>query len=277
MIETQKGDATNLRPIEMWVDSRGNFITELGGNDIDTFLQVTGGYGWYFGNLDDSNLYQILDKIISMASTKGRLSSLEMTILAPNDNDKEPKRTAFIRMDEDGRLHLHRQKVSAELEPATPEQRELLTNRFKSGAAILNPLPDSRAVEYFYKMDGTDIYIFVDAMKLENRYESFQMLMGEPGKVQPVEVDFVERYRDGGTTNILTSLGVLHSPAPEKKSEATWTTYSGEVAKLVPVGNKRASFENDPLLQILGIERTRFEQRAGVDICRFLLSRSQGK
>jgi hypothetical protein len=88
------------------------------------------------------------------------------------------------------------------------------------------PLPDERKSEYLCEAeDGTIIY--VSAAKYKYSYESFRLFVGrEAGQAcecQPVPIRDVERFRDGGTTNVFTDAEMLHVPPPRQRGTmAAW-------------------------------------------------------
>ncbi len=75
------------------------------------------------------------------------------------------------------------------------------------------PLPAARYTEYLMRTaDGTFIYVGAD--KYEFSYESFRMYIGDGTTMREVPISRVERFRDGGTTIILTAEGRFYSPSP---------------------------------------------------------------
>ena len=94
------------------------------------------------------------------------------------------------------------------------------------------PLPKIRKLEYLFRLpDGRHIYVSAD--KLNYSYESFKFFIGEPYKMVAVQIKEVSRLRDGGTTDIVTAEGELHSPTPFRGDEAaTWTDKQLEKVKL---------------------------------------------
>ncbi|TSC83220.1 MAG: hypothetical protein G01um101419_130 [Parcubacteria group bacterium Gr01-1014_19] len=84
------------------------------------------------------------------------------------------------------------------------------------------PLPTIRQPEYLFGApDGN--YIYVSADKFRYSYESFKLFIGGGEKMREVSIKHVDRYRDGGTTNIETAEGVLYSPTPFRSDAvATW-------------------------------------------------------
>ncbi len=75
------------------------------------------------------------------------------------------------------------------------------------------PLPATRRTEYLCQAkDGTLFY--VSAKKYNYSYESFKLFVGDGTTMREIQVQRVERYRDGGTTYIFTSEETFFSPSP---------------------------------------------------------------
>lgn len=75
------------------------------------------------------------------------------------------------------------------------------------------PLPATRRTEYFCQAeDGTLFYVSAD--KYNYSYESFKLFVGDGTTMREVPVQYVERYRDGGTTYIRTPEETFFSPSP---------------------------------------------------------------
>lgn len=75
------------------------------------------------------------------------------------------------------------------------------------------PLPATRRTEYFCMApDGTFVYVSAD--KFNYSYESFKLFVGDGKTMRGIPVQYVERYRDGGTTYIKTPEQQFFSPSP---------------------------------------------------------------
>lgn len=117
-------------------------------------------------------------------------------------------------------------------------------------------LPEVRVTSYLFALpDGNVIYVSHDHHHFA--YETMRFYMGPWDNLQRIRVHDVDRYRDGGTTNIFTAAGVMHSPSPFKEDEkAIWTPHHAERVELMQlphdlvvneeVFNSRAVMESDP-------------------------------
>lgn len=75
------------------------------------------------------------------------------------------------------------------------------------------PLPATRRTEYLCQAeDGTLLYVSAD--KYNYSYESFRLFVGDGTTMREIPVQYVERYRDGGTTYIRTPEETFFSPSP---------------------------------------------------------------
>ncbi len=75
------------------------------------------------------------------------------------------------------------------------------------------PLPATRRTEYLCQAeDGTLFYVSAD--KYNYSYESFKLFVGDGTTMREILVQYVERYRDGGTTYIRTPEETFFSPSP---------------------------------------------------------------
>lgn len=84
------------------------------------------------------------------------------------------------------------------------------------------PIPAVREPAFlFLTSDGTFIYVSRD--KYNYRYETCKFFIGTSQDMKLVDITNWETYRDGGTTNITTTAGVLFSPTPfDTKAVSTW-------------------------------------------------------
>lgn len=86
------------------------------------------------------------------------------------------------------------------------------------------PLPTVREAEYLFQLRG-GVYLYVSHDKYNHQqYESFKLFLGRANHLTEIPiVGHVERYRDGGTTYIRTTKGVMYSPTPfNKEAKPTW-------------------------------------------------------
>lgn len=76
------------------------------------------------------------------------------------------------------------------------------------------PIPDSIIIENIMKNDDADLLFVVTRPEIKWDYDSFKVYKFTSGRriCKEIEVKNVDRYRDGGTTIILTSEGTLYSP-----------------------------------------------------------------
>lgn len=78
------------------------------------------------------------------------------------------------------------------------------------------PFPRVRIPEYLYKSDDdTDFYLLVTADKYEYDYDTFRLFAGPMHDLRPQAIREVHRYRDGGTTYVVTAGGTLFAPVPD--------------------------------------------------------------
>jgi hypothetical protein len=82
------------------------------------------------------------------------------------------------------------------------------------------PLPAVRVPEYLFEFGAWEL-LYVSRAKYRSDYNDFKLFVGAGGVLREVPVTRVERYRDGGTTIVRTSEGVLFSPVRRDRS-ATW-------------------------------------------------------
>ena len=74
------------------------------------------------------------------------------------------------------------------------------------------PQPDEdRKPEYLFRRPNGQ-YIYVSASMNNYSYGSFRLFMGEAPLLDSLSVTKVERHRDGGTTLVETSAGILYVP-----------------------------------------------------------------
>lgn len=95
----------------------------------------------------------------------------------------------------------------------------------------VQPLPSVRKAEYLFRMGKVIFYVSADTFHYS--YESFKLYTGTAPNLHEIPITRVERYRDGGTTEIYTAQGILCSPTPSKK-EAKPTWNGAELEKLNP-------------------------------------------
>ena len=79
-------------------------------------------------------------------------------------------------------------------------------------------LPDELEIAYFGVMGNKAIPFVIAQAKDAEGYEGFICIID--GKATTVKK--VERYRDGGTTNVFTDAGQFHFPTPFKPEEKSW-------------------------------------------------------
>lgn len=91
------------------------------------------------------------------------------------------------------------------------------------------PLPTVRRVEYLCQAeDGTFYYVGAD--KYNYSYESFRLYVGDGKEMREVAIEGVQRFKDGGTTFIVTDEGTFFSPtAFDKELQMQWG--DGEVLR----------------------------------------------
>ncbi len=83
---------------------------------------------------------------------------------------------------------------------------------------VVVPLPNARRVEYLCRAENGTL-IFVSSDVYYYSYESFRMFVGDGEEMREVPIQRVDRYRDGGTTNVFTDEGVFRSPSPFKAQQ----------------------------------------------------------
>lgn len=105
-----------------------------------------------------------------------------------------------------GRLHRNGNVIDYDGERYTQQD-----TTFDQSSVV--PLPATRRTEYLCQSeDGTFFYVSAD--KYNYSYESFRLFVGNGTTMREVPVQYVERYRDGGTTYIRTSEETFFSPSP---------------------------------------------------------------
>mgnify|MGYP001562746009 CR=1 FL=1 len=96
-------------------------------------------------------------------------------------------------------------------------------------------IPDNHELEYVAKNDGS-IFFVVHRPSKDWNYNSFRLHIGPVSELVEAKVDSVERYRDGGTTDIRYTLneitGNLHFPTPFNKDKNPTNSYDGKEEKL---------------------------------------------
>lgn len=83
-------------------------------------------------------------------------------------------------------------------------------------------LPEIRVPEYLLCSDDGNLMIYVSADKYMYSYKSFRFFISDITKtvLRGIPITNVERFRDGGTTNITLDNGMqLHVPAPFNKNK----------------------------------------------------------
>jgi len=91
------------------------------------------------------------------------------------------------------------------------------------------PIPENRIFEYILFNEEKDLYITVDRPEIHWSYEDFRVHIFTHQRTicQNVNVLKINRYKDGGTTEIETDLGFLYCPTTFNQHEnPTWTTNS---------------------------------------------------
>lgn len=84
-------------------------------------------------------------------------------------------------------------------------------------------LPEGIYLEYFGKTKLDSRWFIIIRPEENWEYTDFVVLMNDGkscGNFKPVKVLHVERFRDGGTTNIRTEAGEFHFPTPFSPEEA---------------------------------------------------------
>jgi hypothetical protein len=82
------------------------------------------------------------------------------------------------------------------------------------------PLPAVRVPEYLFELEAGKL-LYVSGAKYKSDHNDFKLFVGSGGVLREVPVMHVERFRDGGTTIVRTSEGVLFSPV-RRDRDATW-------------------------------------------------------
>lgn len=82
--------------------------------------------------------------------------------------------------------------------------------------------PDERQPEYLFRtLEGE--YLYVSADRFKYSYESFKLFYGPAESMKHVPIIESERWRDGGTTFVVTEIGTLFSPTSFRPDEKpTW-------------------------------------------------------
>lgn len=87
----------------------------------------------------------------------------------------------------------------------------------------VHPLPREKVLMYDLKSETSGFHVRVLDYKYSEGFESVRFFIGYNWRLREVEIKSIERWRDGGTTLIETTDGVLYVPSPFKKDEsATW-------------------------------------------------------
>lgn len=76
------------------------------------------------------------------------------------------------------------------------------------------PLPKVMQTVYSFKVCDEDFYVYVDTAKYADDYSMYRVFVGTMCKRTEVEITSFDRYKDGGTTIIKTTAGVLYVPSP---------------------------------------------------------------
>lgn len=109
-------------------------------------------------------------------------------------------------------------------------------SEFAIGRSEVLQLPNRRIMKFFYKFKDTNDYLIVDADELHHNLDSRMYIGNNVNGYEEIDILVTESYRDGGTTNVTTSLGDLYVPTRFKKDlVATWTYNDG--------GNKKHKLE----------------------------------
>lgn len=131
----------------------------------------------------------------------------------------------------------------------SPDTASALGKALKAGATGLEifdkgapakeaagPAADEHAPAYLFAQSNGDL-IYVDYSKGEFiSYEKyFRVFVGKPGQMTGATVLEAARYRDGGTTLIVTSAGTLYVPSLFREDERP--TWNGAVLAPLPTGD----------------------------------------
>ncbi len=131
-----------------------------------------------------------------------------------------------------------------EITPSRDDQNEGQKSEvqleIKDGRMFVNGLPDADKLEYVAVARNQDTrdstYFVVHRPEKDWNYNSFRLHIGKENELREAKVDHVERYRDGGTTNIDYQMngkdGRLHFPTPFEESAKPTDTYAGKVVTL---------------------------------------------
>ncbi len=269
-----KGSIRDLNVNQMWIDRRGNYVAILSAKDTATTAHYTGRHPFYFGNLDKPEMYQFYSKSEHSIFSKCQYNVLKLEVFASTAT--EPGRIITVQLEPDGMLRISAPNDSTCLNEATPTQRNLLSERLKTGQAVIQNMPETREIISIYKMEGSEnIYFYVDALARSHFPESYQMFMGEPGKLKPIEIMQVHQIESAtGGAIIYTPAGTLHAPANYgHQSRPYWEDSAGTKTYLLPVVVKPRS-EIVPFLQKLGVDLNRLREKPYQSPCEYLLRKA---
>lgn len=103
------------------------------------------------------------------------------------------------------------------------DELERILNHEAKAAQLRHPeylmnTEDGRTLVYVDSLETRDASGRYDYEKVEDYYKSFRMFIGDGKNMREIPVTGVERFRDGGTTNVFTTYPELnfHSPSPLK-------------------------------------------------------------
>lgn len=83
------------------------------------------------------------------------------------------------------------------------------------------PLPNVRVAEYLFRVDAATL-LYVSRAKYKSDYRDFKLFVGPADSLAELQCLNVRRYRDGGTTFVETTAGVLFAPVPSTGTRPTW-------------------------------------------------------
>ncbi len=121
--------------------------------------------------------------------------------------------------------------------PEGESKKSDIQAEIKNNELYVTGVPDGHTLEYVARDAETKSKLFVvHRPKKDWDYDSFRLHVGAEAQLVEAQVQHVERYRDGGTTNIGYVLagdqGRLHFPTPFDKEAKPTDTYKGKTVEL---------------------------------------------
>lgn len=130
-------------------------------------------------------------------------------------------------------------KISSLKKPVEPEvvRKSNIQIETKEGELYVTGLPDKDTLEYVARNNTDSVFYYVvHRPEKEWHYKDFRLHIGQEAQLVEAIVNNVDRYKDGGTTNIFYTLagadGTLHFPTPFAKEEKPTDTYKGKTVEL---------------------------------------------